>query len=284
MSVKKRQMATVKTGNSSSKSKIWLRRVVSVVLFAGVLAVLLKYQQPTFQWLNGLAQTFALADDDEKRESLQTSASEDEGWQVELVTPTEFVSAKELEQYVKMSVKESFFSLDVQAASETLLTHPWVKNVKARKVWPNTLLVDVEEHQPWLNLNNKQLISKEGVVFEPQSVEGFSELPLLIGNYGDIEDLLSMYHFFTEQMPADEFRITKLSFHVYNGWTMWLENGIRLYLGKQHLSERLERFLSVLHEMKKQQRNQISYIDLRYPSGVAVGWKEQSSEQQVARN
>jgi cell division protein FtsQ len=283
MSKKKRQMATVKRHDSSTKPTKWFWRLVIVVFMTGAMAGVIQFRQTIALWFEPL-----FANDKTTvthvEEKSQEQQRESEGWQVALVTPTEFVSAEELENYVKAKLKDSFFSLDVQQASEILATHPWVKNVNARKVWPNTLLVDVEEHQPWLNLNNQQLISREGVVFEPKNAADFKELPLLVGHYGDVDDLLSMYHFFTEQMPSDEFRITKLSFHVYNGWTMWLENGITLFLGKQQLTERLERFLSVLHEMKNNQRDQISYIDLRYPSGVAVGWKEKGSKEQIAGN
>lgn len=279
MSKKQRRMATIKSANSSANLTRWVRLLSVFVVVLGVGAGALHFNKPIIAWFHQLSFSAETTASGSESINLQDDSS---GWQVALVKPTEFVSARELEHFVKATLDDSFFSLDVKEASNVLLSHPWIKSIKARKVWPNTLLVDVEEHQPWLNLNNKQLISREGVVFEPANASQFIELPLLMGQYGELEDLLSMYHFFTEQMPANEFRITKLSFNAHNGWTMWLENEIALYLGKQHLTERLERFLTVLDEMKNQQRNQVAYIDLRYQSGVAVGWKVTDHNEQIA--
>ncbi len=279
MSKKQRRMATVKRNTDKTSLTRWVRLLSVVLVVMGVVAGAVYLKQPLWSWLEQQATEQRSV---VREEQVVESAKVKEGWQVALVKPTEFVTAGELEQYVKLTIKDSFFSLDVKQASEVILSHPWVKNIKARKVWPNTLLVDVEEHQPWLNLNNKQLISREGVVFKPANANEFIELPLLMGQYGELEDLLSMYHFFTEQMPSNEFRISKLSFNSHNGWTMWLENEIALYLGKQQLTERLERFLIVLEEMKQHKRSQVAYIDLRYQSGVAVGWKATEHKEQVA--
>lgn len=279
MSKKQRRMATIKNSSSSANLTRLVRLLSVFVVVLGVISGAVYFNKTIMAWFQQV--NFSIETAANSNESIKAQ-DDSSGWQVALVKPTEFVSAQELELFVKSTLDDSFFSLDVKQASMVLLSHPWIKSIKARKVWPNTLLVDVEEHQPWLNLNNRQLISRDGVVFEPANAREFIELPLLLGQYGELEDLLSMYHFFTEQMPANEFRITKLSFNAHNGWTMWLENEIALYLGKQHLTERLERFLTVLDEMKSQKRNQVAYIDLRYQSGVAVGWKVTDLNEQVA--
>ena len=42
-------------------------------------------------------------------------------------------------------------------------------------------------------------------------------------------------------------------------------------LGKDSLDERVERFISLYNELGSK-ANQVSYIDLRYDTGAAVGW------------
>ncbi|NVJ51575.1 MAG: FtsQ-type POTRA domain-containing protein [Gammaproteobacteria bacterium] len=200
-------------------------------------------------------------------------------WRVEIVGQAEFVNPAELEAFLKERIDSSFFSLDVLEASKVIESFPWVKSVQARKQWPNLLQVSLDEHQPWLNLNNEHLISKEGVMFTPDNIEQFEQLPLLKGKFGKIEDLLSMYHFFSEQMPDNDFRIVELEYSAISGWQMLLENNIALFLGNKDLSERLERFLVVIEAIDVKKQKLINYLDMRYQSGVAVGWKKKNDEQ-----
>lgn len=286
MSQRKRQMATTKKSDSGASFKRWLRLSVFIVGLGAVTVSVFMFSQPVFNWLKSKSVNNQVAGSTVKNSELTDSELTDsessntvKSWKVAFQNAPDFVTAESLERYIKAEIDDSFFTLDVAEVSEVILTYPWVKQVKARKVWPHTLMLDVEEHQPWLNLNNEKLISKEGIVFQADNVTQFEQLPLLTGNYGKISDLLSMYHFFSEQMPENEFRITELSVSPHNGWTMQLENGIALFLGKKELSDRLERFLTVVESVNQQQKQRLAYIDMRYQSGVAVGWKNKKQEQ-----
>lgn len=294
MSQRKRQMATSKRTDSGDTLKRWLRLSALVVGIGAITVSAFMFSQPVFDWLKSKAVNSQVASsvNNSANDQLDKSQTENKltdnnaqqaetvkSWRVAFQNAPDFVTEESLERYIKAEIDDSFFTLDVAEVSEVILTYPWVKQVKARKVWPHTLMLDVEEHQPWLNLNNEQLISKEGIVFQADNINQFDQLPLLTGSYGKISDLLSMYHFFSEQMPENEFRITELSVSPHNGWTMQLENGIVLFLGNKELSDRLERFLTVIESINQQQKQRLAYIDMRYQSGVAVGWKNKNKEQ-----
>lgn len=65
--------------------------------------------------------------------------------------------------------------------------------------------------------------------------------------------------------------VTSLVLNERRAWQIILDNGIRLELGKDSLDERVERFISLYNELGSK-ANQVSYIDLRYDTGAAVGW------------
>lgn len=280
----KRRMATIKSGKSKHNAWAKPKRLVSVFAFlivvAGVLWMIPELKVMVEQYQQGASSirtetqvVKATADS----ESLETS-----DWVIAFETPVDFIDSVELESFVKAKLQMSFFALDVNEASTVLKLFPWIKDVTARKVWPNTLVVQVTEHQPWLNLNHQALISTEGEVFEPSNIEDFHALPVLKGKFGKVEDLLSMYKFFSEQMPTNEFRITELEFSVIDGWHMKLKNGIALMLGNKDLADRLDRFLSIVEQLPEQKTEQIKYLDMRYQTGVAVGWRALNDEQ-IAR-
>ncbi|NVJ60790.1 MAG: FtsQ-type POTRA domain-containing protein [Gammaproteobacteria bacterium] len=282
-------MATVKSNNDTRAPWLTTGKVLGSLAFITLLSVTIfalpKLKTMVEEYQNQQKQqvqiaSSAQADGNEAHKNIQKVETND--WQIAFESPVDFINPVELDQYVKTRLKMNFFSLDVNEASKVLLDFPWIKKVTARKVWPNTLVVKVDEHQPWLNLNNTALISTEGELFEPSNIDMFNELPVLKGKFGKVEDLLSMYQFFSEQMPTNDFRITELEFSLIDGWHMTLKNGIRLMIGNKDLADRLDRFLSIIEQLPPQKTEKIKYLDMRYQTGVAVGWRALKAEQ-VAR-
>lgn len=262
-------MATVKEQESKNWGKVIKRTSLVVVLLALI---------GSGFWVAPILTEMVQRKDVTKPEensvvAVNPQKEDSSSWRIEIVGASDFVEQVDLEYFVKQRIASSFFSLDVEEASSIIEEYPWVKSAQARKVWPNRLQVTLQEHQPWLNLNNENIISHEGILFSPSNIEEFTKLPLLKGRYGKIEDLLSMYHFFSEQMPDNDYRIVELEYSAISGWQMRLENKINLYLGNKELSERLERFLAVIDAIDDKRRVNIKYLDMRYQTGVAVGWK-----------
>ncbi|GAL13019.1 cell division protein FtsQ [Vibrio astriarenae] len=75
--------------------------------------------------------------------------------------------------------------------------------------------------------------------------------------------------------------ITSLVLNERRAWQIILDNGMRLELGKESMDERIDRFVSLYYQLgEKAQR--VSYIDLRYDTGAAIGWfPEQDIEQEI---
>jgi cell division protein FtsQ len=56
-------------------------------------------------------------------------------------------------------------------------------------------------------------------------------------------------------------------------WDLKLDNGIKLRLGRSEFIDRLQRFVDLYPIL---QTKPVDYVDLRYDTGLAVGWKEPS--------
>ena len=57
----------------------------------------------------------------------------------------------------------------------------------------------------------------------------------------------------------------------------YINNGIKLNLGRTEFINRLQRFVDLL-PLILQQEKQVDYVDLRYDTGLAVGWKTAHKE------
>ncbi|MCO7223989.1 cell division protein FtsQ/DivIB [Pleionea sp. CnH1-48] len=282
MTKNKRRMATTVEPKGQTKAGKALAFVASFCVLSSVIVGIYFGYAPLLSWWESV-EFQVVADAQPTVEAEESSETDDRNWKVAIDSDAQYVAAIELEEFLKEKLGDGFFGLDVNEAAEVLMSHPWIKTAVARKVWPETLLVEISEHEPWLNLNNKRLISLQGTVFEPDNIALFGHLPLLEGEFGELKDLLDMYHFFSEQIPSTEFEIRHLQFKAENGWAITLANGVHLYLGNQQLTERMERFFALLKEMNKHQQQKIAYVDLRYQSGAAIGWQEESSMTRVAK-
>ncbi len=57
---------------------------------------------------------------------------------------------------------------------------------------------------------------------------------------------------------------------------MDLKGGQRVRFGRRELDARMQRFFSVAVPELGAEFERVQYIDLRYPNGFAVGWREQA--------
>lgn len=64
--------------------------------------------------------------------------------------------------------------------------------------------------------------------------------------------------------------IARMSLSDRRAWRISLENGTLLELGREQMGMRLERYVQVQDRSLVQLNQQLTYVDLRYPSGFAV--------------
>lgn len=187
----------------------------------------------------------------------------------------------------EQDIKDAIFSIaplgsvvtqDVDQLQNAILALPWVQSVAVRKQWPDTLKLFIVEHQAVAVWNKDKLLNKNGVIFDG-SIDDVSEKHLiaLFSNDEQSQFVLQAWREIALLFKNEALPVKELWYSVRHAWTLVLNNGIRLELGKEALIERVKRFL-LLYPKLKEKQEQIVYFDLRYDTGVAVGWKEKAQE------
>ena len=168
----------------------------------------------------------------------------------------------------------NFFTLDVQALQRHLDELPWVDQVRVRKQWPATLHLYVTEQQPVALWNDDLLLNVRGEVFSPGELAGTAlPLPHFYGPEGSERELLQQFYAFERLLQLHQQRIDAMMLSARYAWQLRLANGIQLRLGQKDNMARLHRFLTVLPAIRQSAKGAIDYVDLRYDTGMAVGWK-----------
>ena len=185
----------------------------------------------------------------------------------------------------------NFFQVDVNEVQDYVLTLPWVYSVAVRKQWPNELKIYVVDQKPVAVWNGDFLINQLGQVFQADTDRIEHYLPSFFGPEGSETLALDNYRDFNELLYYKALSIDELVLSERFSWLLTLNDGVTLNLGREERVERIQRFMDVYPIIKaklkekiitEKQRNQaVDYIDLRYDTGLAVGWKKVDNITQV---
>lgn len=174
----------------------------------------------------------------------------------------------------------TFMSQDINVLQNAVQSIPWVEHASIRKQWPDTIKVFLTEHQVQAIWNGNELLDEHGMVFNGDIGELKGTYVKLYGPKDTSKDVLSVWHKYSEEFRPLGLSISSIVLNDRHAWQVILDNGIRLELGKDSLDERVQRFIS-LYRYFGNKVDKISYIDLRYDTGAAVGWlSDQKPEQE----
>jgi cell division protein FtsQ len=185
----------------------------------------------------------------------------------------------------------NFFQVNVNEVQTQVLTLPWVYSVAVRKQWPNELKIYVVDQKPVAIWNGGFLINQLGQVFQADLERIKHYLPNFFGPEGSESLALQNYRDFNVLLGFGALAIDELVLSERFSWQLTLDDGVTLNLGREERVERIQRFMNVYPMIKSQlkakkivekHKNQaVDYIDLRYDTGLAVGWK---TVEKITRN
>jgi cell division protein FtsQ len=176
----------------------------------------------------------------------------------------------------------NFFSIDLDAARKAFEAVPWVRRAMVRRIWPDRLVVQLEEHQAlalWEASEGSQtgftrLVNTFGEVFEANLADVEDEaLPLFTGPEGRAAEMLALWKRLAPAFAERAQRIEQLSMSGRGSWRAELGRGVVVEMGRgseAEVAERAERFLRTVGAMTAKYRQPYLYADLRHADGYAL--------------
>jgi cell division protein FtsQ len=189
-------------------------------------------------------------------------------------------SAATLRANVAPRLAGNFFTVDLQQARAAFESVPWVRQAVVKRQFPNKLRVVLQEHQPqalWGADSESRLVNTFGEVFDanPGDVEE-EEMPRLVGPEGSAAQVLGMYLGLKPMLEKLELGIEQVVLTGRGGWTLHLDSGATVELGRGSSDEvlaRSQRFALTLTQVtSKYGRRPEALVtaDLRHTDGYAV--------------
>ena len=92
---------------------------------------------------------------------------------------------------------------------------------------------------------------------------------------------MKQYQRLTDLLLPTGLQLSKLKLDRLGAWQLETSNGIQIVLGRNKVGDKIRRLVVVWESELSNQSARIKTIDLRYPNGLAVAWKDRKS---VANN
>ena len=161
----------------------------------------------------------------------------------------------------------NFFAVDLAEMRAAVERLPWVRRVGVRRVWPNRLQVQVEEHVAIARWGHDALVNTHGERFLARSEE---PLPLFMGPGASVAEVARRYRRFADIVAPLGTNVERVVLTQRHAWQLRLGNGLHVMLGRDaDLAEaRLQKFIAAYPASVAGKNT--DYVDLRYPNGFAV--------------
>ena len=185
-------------------------------------------------------------------------------------------------QQVLETVQGNFFSVRLESVKRGFESMPWVRHANVRRVWPNSLVVSIEEQSAfatWDGVDSQKLINRHGEIFSGRVTELPEDARLLDFNGPDDsgKEVMRLYEKANAWFKPWNAEVTSLSLSDRYAWHVKLSNGMKLEFGRDEESsdkslteERVSRLFKYWPEVQEKWANRIDAVDLRYANGFAV--------------
>jgi cell division protein FtsQ len=193
---------------------------------------------------------------------------------VEVTGRFQHVSPAQIEQLVARNVRnQGLLTVDLAAVSRALHTLPWVDAVSVERDWPHALSVLVVEQVAAARWGPDGLVNANGVRFAT-GIDSFpAGLARLAGPEGSEAEVTQRYLAMQRRLAAAGLAITALRLDARGAWQLELADGITVRLGRSQVDERFEKFMGAALGIVEHRAADISYVDMRYTNGFAIGWR-----------
>ena len=181
------------------------------------------------------------------------------------------VPGEDLQKAMLPYARAGFFAVDLQQAQHAVEQLPWVESAQVRKQWPDVLEVSIVEHRPFARWGKDRLLSEQGRLFAvPQALED-APLPELDGPDSQTAEVVELYNDSRALFAPVGVDVRRLAMDARGSWSLALDNGTEVIVGRDDARSRLARFARVLPQLARAPAP-IVRADLRYTNGFTLNW------------
>ena len=207
------------------------------------------------------------------------------------------VSGEDVVAAARETLDGNYFSSDLEGLETRIEQIPWVYSATIRRKWPSTLAVNVQEIEPVARWGSDRWLNFTGDVVPRQGVAGSAlekSLPRLNGPEEEIGRIRDMFGLWSGKFATAGLVLAGVNLNPLGLWELELELGalarsrlpaevsetaefdlpVRMIADGRDPTRRIDRFIRAINQHLIDKFPFMASVDLRYPNGFAIGWKD----------
>ena len=184
----------------------------------------------------------------------------------------ERVQDEQLRAAVAPYARAGYFAVKLEDAQRAVERLPWVESAQVGKKWPDVLEVGVVEHRPFAHWGQDRMLSERGRLFPRPAELAGARMPHLDGPDARSGEVVDVYNEALAMFAPLGYRVTHLAVDARGSWSLTLDNGLEVMVGRDDAHTRLQRFVRVLPQLLVRQARPLERADLRYTNGFTLQW------------
>lgn len=153
----------------------------------------------------------------------------------------------------------------------------WVRDISVRRVWPDTVQVALHRQAPVAAWGRDAYVSASGALLPLP--DQHVDVPAFHVSLATPQQTMRVYRLVEQLAQREGLSLAELHQDQQGEWrAVMSQSGLSIFLGSQQISERMIRFLEVYAKELKHSVRPVRYVDLRYASGAAVKFDDETQE------
>ena len=193
-----------------------------------------------------------------------------------------YLSRDKIQKVVEEHMEGDFVDMDLKKIKRSIERHPWVERVSLKRIWPDSMIIDVVEQKPIARWGKSGFINQYGEIIQIGENAMLAHLPVLYGAENNSREITSTYLGMAEALSGRGLMLSGIQVDSTLSWEIVLNKDFLVALGREDILVRLRRFLNIYQHQMGEEKYKLKRVDMRYDSGMAVEWK--SAEGQLAHS
>lgn len=176
------------------------------------------------------------------------------------------IEEKSLHRLLGLEGRPNLFTISLKEIGKRVSSHPWVEGAKVRKVFPNKLIIEIEERKPVaiLQLDELYYLDSKGVIFSPLGERDGYNFPLITGltpsavekDPQEVKELLlkalELLKIVDQEGVLLLERVSEIHMDRQNGIHFFTQaEGIKVRMGWDQFREKIKRFSVIWKDLRK---------------------------------
>ena len=185
--------------------------------------------------------------------------------EVEITSTTSNYDTEKINDIVVSIHGQDLLSLDLSDVKRNIRSDDWIRDVKIKKSFPDTLEIIIIPQQPYAIYNSK-IMTIDGTVIGASSMQ--LDLPIIIDHTNDSQSSMNTMILTSKLLKKIDLYIKKIEIH--NSIIKVFTSANILISDRVNYENNLNRLVVTFHDLQKLFKREIKSIDMRYSNGFAI--------------